>query len=83
MWRFVTASGASAGKTYDGNTVANATLAITGGLVGAETVSATGSATFNSKDVLTANQITVNTRIGRSTALTLKLSALVSDCRSG
>ena len=57
------ASATAAGKTYDGNTTANATLSITGGLVGSETVGATGAATFNSKDVLSANLVTVNSTV--------------------
>ncbi|MFI3156630.1 MAG: YDG domain-containing protein, partial [Methylococcaceae bacterium] len=47
-------------KVYNGTTTATPTLTITGGLVGDETVTATGSADFNSKDVLSANQVTVN-----------------------
>ena len=46
---------------YDGNRTAAATLAInTAGLVDGEIVSATGLATFNSKDVRDANLVTVN-----------------------
>lgn len=58
--KVLTASATAANKVYDGNTTAAATLAITSGLIGTETVNATGSATFNSKDVLTANLVTVN-----------------------
>jgi filamentous hemagglutinin family protein len=47
-------------KTYDGSTAAIASLSIDSGLVGGETVSATASATFNTKDVATANLVTVN-----------------------
>jgi hypothetical protein len=56
----LTASVSAPNKVYDGTTAAAATLTITSGLVGAETVSATGVASFNSKDVLTANLVTVN-----------------------
>jgi filamentous hemagglutinin family protein len=45
-------------KIYDGDAIAAATLAITGGLVGSETVTATGVASFNSKDVSSANLVT-------------------------
>ncbi|MCQ9379741.1 filamentous hemagglutinin N-terminal domain-containing protein [Methyloversatilis sp. XJ19-49] len=45
-------------KIYDGDLTAAATLAITGGLVGSETVTATGVASFNSKDVSSANLVT-------------------------
>jgi filamentous hemagglutinin family protein len=55
----LTATAAASDKTYDGNTVAAATVSIASGLVGAETVSASGTGVFNSKDVLTANQVTV------------------------
>jgi len=57
----LTATVAAPGKTYDGTRTATPTLTITGGLVGTETVTATGTASFNSKDVLTANLVTVNT----------------------
>ncbi|MHB8120798.1 MAG: beta strand repeat-containing protein [Desulfuromonadaceae bacterium] len=56
----LTATVAAADKVYDGNTTAAPTLSITGGLVSGEVVTATGSATFNSKDVVTANLVTVN-----------------------
>src|SRR6185369_13296277 len=56
----LTASVTAPSKVYDGNTTAAPTLSITAGLVGTETVSATGNATFNSKDVLAANLVTVN-----------------------
>ena len=49
----LTASASASNKIYDGNPGAAATLAIAAGLVGTETVTATGTATFNSKDVLT------------------------------
>jgi filamentous hemagglutinin family protein len=48
-------------KTYDGTTTATPTVSITSGLIGTETVTATGTATFNSKDVLTAETVTLNT----------------------
>jgi hypothetical protein len=57
----LTASVTAPNKTYDGNTTATPTLSITSGLVGAETVAATGIATFNSKNVANANTVTVNT----------------------
>ncbi|HEV7951410.1 MAG TPA: YDG domain-containing protein, partial [Glaciihabitans sp.] len=47
-------------KTYDGTLTATPTLSITTGLVGSETVTATGTASFNTKDVLTASLVTVN-----------------------
>ena len=47
-------------KVYDGTTVANPILTITAGLVGTETVTASGSASFNSKDVTSANLVTVD-----------------------
>ena len=57
----LTASVTAPNKTYDGNTTATPTLSITSGLVGAETVAATGIASFNSKNVANANTVTVNT----------------------
>jgi trimeric autotransporter adhesin len=57
----LTASVTAPNKTYDGNTTAMPTLSITSGLVGAETVAATGIASFNSKNVTNANTVTVNT----------------------
>jgi len=56
----LTASVTAPDKVYDGNTSAAPTLSITGGLVSGETISATGTASFNSKDVTTANLVTVN-----------------------
>lgn len=56
----LTASATATDKIYDGTTAATATLSIVSGLVGGETVGATGGATFNSKDVSTANLVTVN-----------------------
>ena len=47
-------------KVYNGNTTATPILSVTAGLVDGETISAIGTATFNSKDVATANQVTVN-----------------------
>jgi hypothetical protein len=58
--RALTATVAASSKVYDGSTSATPTLSITSGLVNNETVVATGSATFNAKDVLTANLVTVN-----------------------
>jgi hypothetical protein len=47
----LTVSGTTAaGKTYDGNTTAAITVGTLSGLVGSETVSATASGTFDSKD---------------------------------
>jgi hypothetical protein len=56
----LTATAASANKVYDGNTTAAATLNVTAGLVGTETVTATGASTFNSKNVVGASLVTVN-----------------------
>ena len=55
----LTATVAAPSKVYDGNTTAAPTLTITAGLVNTETVAATGTATFNDKDVLDANLVTV------------------------
>ena len=44
----------------DGTTTATPTFSITAGLIGTETVTGTGAATFNTKDVLTANLVTAN-----------------------
>ena len=57
----LTATVTAPGKVYDGTTAAASTLVISNGLVGTETVNATGNATFNSKDVATANLVTVST----------------------
>ncbi|MDO8755827.1 MAG: YDG domain-containing protein, partial [Polaromonas sp.] len=56
----LSASVSAPSKVYDGNTTATPTLSVTGGLVGSEVVTAAGTASFNSKDVLTANLVTVN-----------------------
>ncbi|MDO8654113.1 MAG: YDG domain-containing protein [Undibacterium sp.] len=56
----LTATATALNKTYDGTTTAAAALTIASGLVGSETVTATGGATFNSKDVANANLVTVN-----------------------
>jgi filamentous hemagglutinin family protein len=56
----LTASASANNKTYDGSTTATATLGSITGFVGTETVGATATATFNSKDVATANLATVN-----------------------
>ena len=45
---------------YDGSTTATPSLSITAGLVGAEQLSLSGTASFNTKDVLTANVVTVD-----------------------
>ncbi len=56
----LTATVAAPSKTYDGNATASPALTITNGLVGSETLGITGTATFNSKDVLDASLVTVN-----------------------
>ncbi|MBK9625080.1 MAG: hypothetical protein IPO38_11330 [Rhodocyclaceae bacterium] len=71
----LTASMVAPDKVYDGTTAATPTITITNGLVGNETVGVSGTATFNSKDVLTANLVTVT-----STTLTNGVSSgLASD----
>ena len=55
----LTASVSAPNKVYDGAPSANASLNITAGLVGSETLVATGKGTFNTKDVATANLLTV------------------------
>ena len=54
----LTATVSAPDKVYDGNTSASPTLALSG-LIGSEIVSASGTASFNSKDVLAANLVTV------------------------
>ena len=56
----LTATATAPNKVYDGNTTGSPVLNITAGLVGAETVIATGTGIFNTKDVVTANTVTVN-----------------------
>jgi filamentous hemagglutinin family protein len=56
----LTATVAAPNKVYDGTTTATPTLSITGGFIGTETVSASGTAIFNSANVATANLVTVN-----------------------
>jgi filamentous hemagglutinin family protein len=58
----LSATASASNKVYDGSTSATATLSIdSSGLIGTETVTATvSSATFNSKDVASANTVTVN-----------------------
>ena len=58
--RALSASVSAPDKIYDGSTAATPTLSITAGLVGSEVVTASGAASFNSKDVLTANLVTVD-----------------------
>ena len=53
------ASVSAPNKVYDGTLNASAVLNITAGLVGSESVTATGKGTFNAKDVATANLLTV------------------------
>lgn len=57
----LTASVTAPDKVYDGNASATPTLSITSGLVGFETLGVSGTASFNSKDVVNANLVTVNT----------------------
>jgi len=47
-------------KIYDGTVTATPTVTITDGLVSSESVTASGTATFNSKNVPEANLVTVN-----------------------
>jgi hypothetical protein len=56
----LTASVTAPSKVYDGNTTATPSLTITAGLVGAEQINVSGTANFNSKNVLTANLVTVD-----------------------
>jgi filamentous hemagglutinin family protein len=56
----LTATATASNKTYDGSTSATAALTFSG-MIGSQTVGNTNSASFNSKDVLTANTVTVNT----------------------
>ena len=56
----LTASVTTPNKVYDGTTSATPSLSITAGLVGAEQLSLSGTASFNTKDVLTANLVTVD-----------------------
>ena len=56
----LTATVTAPNKVYDGNTTAMPTLAIAAGLVGTETITATGTASFNSKNVVSANLVSVD-----------------------
>ncbi|MCX7246442.1 MAG: YDG domain-containing protein [Burkholderiales bacterium] len=56
----LTATVAAPDKVYNGNTTATPTMTITAGLVGSETLGTSATATFNTKDVTTANLVTVN-----------------------
>jgi hypothetical protein len=56
----LTATVSAPSKVYDGTTTAMPTLAIAAGLVGTETITATGTASFNAKNVVTANLVTVD-----------------------
>jgi len=56
----LTATVEAPSKTYDGTTKATPTLTITSGLVGSETVTATGTATFNNPNAGMATLVTVN-----------------------
>jgi|GEM_PF-1340545 len=65
--KVLTATATAANKAYDGSTTAVASLTLFG-LVDAETLNVTNSASFNSKDVLNANLVTVNsTTLGNGT----------------
>jgi hypothetical protein len=55
----LTVSANALDKTYDGTRIANATVSLNG-LVGSELLGTSVGATFNSKDVLGANTVTVN-----------------------
>ena len=57
----LTASVMAPNKVYNGTVAATHTLNITSGLVGSETLEVTSTASFNSKDVVTANLVTVYT----------------------
>lgn len=60
----LTATAAADNKAYDGNLSATARMRINGAdLVGAEIVSGAGSGTFNSKDVDSANLVTVKSAL--------------------
>jgi hypothetical protein len=56
----LTATVTAPSKVYDGTTTALPTLAIAAGLVGTETITATGTANFNSKNVVAAKLVTVD-----------------------
>lgn len=55
----LTASVSPANKVYNGTTAATASLSIVSGLRGSEGLNVTGNVNFNSKDVASANQLTV------------------------
>jgi hypothetical protein len=55
----LTASVTAPNKVYDGNTTAAPSVSITAGLVAGEQVGMSATASFNAKDVLTANLVTV------------------------
>ena len=65
-------------KTYDGNPAANPTVTIAGGLVGSETINATGTATFDSKNAgtrtATLNDVTLANGAGGGLAGNYDLS---------
>jgi filamentous hemagglutinin family protein len=56
----LTATVTAASRVYDGTKTAANTITITDGLAGDEVVGVSADATFNTKDVLTANEVTVN-----------------------
>jgi hypothetical protein len=56
----LTATVSATDKVYDGNRSASVTLSALTGVVGSETLTASGSGTFNTEDVATANLVTVN-----------------------
>jgi hypothetical protein len=55
----LTATATAPNKVYDGNAHAATVLIITAGLVGNESLGVTSTGSFNSKDVLTANTVTI------------------------
>jgi filamentous hemagglutinin family protein len=61
--RELAATFTAADKIYDGNTNAGVTVTALTGLVGSESLDVTSAATFNSKDVATANLVTVNSTL--------------------
>jgi hypothetical protein len=59
----LTATITATNKAYNGNTTAAPTFTITSGLVGLETVTATGAATFDTKDFGTGKTVTANSNV--------------------
>ncbi len=56
----LTATASAPDKVYDGSTAASVTLGGVTGLVGSETLGVNATGAFNSKDVVSANLVTVN-----------------------